>query len=250
MTKEMSSLLVFSHVKSHFMSTGREGHTSGTSLPTLPHLLGSHDMSIGSNVGESRLEPIVNYIFGNLLGQYLEPFPGFSILVVILVVITMLPNTFWHRLSSLSRAIEMEYYHNITFCDCPYVTSHYTTCWSCGKFPLRSPVVKPSPRAAAKSARRTPRNKRCRAYVLHTAIQHRYGLGHIANQPSVDSGCQSTNCPATGCACSTIVHEVVRSSCCGTMGMCNHEHQIVAPILHLYHAVCVNMNNQSIYLLG
>jgi hypothetical protein len=78
-------------------------------------------------VGEYRLEPIVNYIFWNLLGQYLEPFPVFSILVVILVVITMLPNTFWHRLSSLSRAIEMEYYHNITFCECPYVTSHYTT---------------------------------------------------------------------------------------------------------------------------
>jgi hypothetical protein len=247
MTNEMSSPLVFSHVKSHFMSTGREGHTSGTSLPTLPHLLGSHDMSIGSNVGESRLEPIVNYIFGNLLGQYLEPFPGFSILVVILVVITMLPNTFWHRLSSLSRAIEMEYYHNITFCDCPYVTSHYTTCWSCGKFPLRSPVVKPSPRAAAKSARRTPRNKRCRAYVLHTAIQHRYGLGHIANQPSVYSGCQSTNCPATGCACSTIVHEVVRSSCCGTMGMCDHEHLSCCPDITPL-PCCVREHEQSEHL--
>jgi hypothetical protein len=69
------------------MSTGREGHTLGTSLPTLPHLLGSHDMPVDSNVGGSRLEPIVNYIFGNLLGQYLEPFPGFSILVVILVVL-------------------------------------------------------------------------------------------------------------------------------------------------------------------
>jgi hypothetical protein len=55
MTNEMSSPLVFSHVKSHFVSTGREGHTPGTSLHTLPHLLGSHDMSIGSNVGGSRL---------------------------------------------------------------------------------------------------------------------------------------------------------------------------------------------------
>jgi hypothetical protein len=247
MTNEMSSPLVFSHIKSHLMSTGREGHPSGTSLPTFPHLLGSHDMSIGSNVGESILEPIVNYIFGNLLGRYPEPFPGFSILVVILVVITMSPNTSWHRLSSLSRAIEMECYHDITFCDCPYVTSHYTTCWSCGKFPLRSPVVKPSPRAAAKSARRTPRNKRCRAYVLHTVVQHRYGLGHIANQPSVDSGYHSTNCPAMGCACITIVHEVVRPSCCGTMGMCNHEHLIccrdIIPI-----PCCVREHEQSEHL--
>jgi hypothetical protein len=93
LTNEMSSPLVFSHVTSLLMSTGWEGHTLGTSLPTLPHLLGSPDMSIDSNVGESRLEPIVNYIFRNLLGQYLEPFPGFSILVGILIVITMLPNS-------------------------------------------------------------------------------------------------------------------------------------------------------------
>jgi hypothetical protein len=77
MTNEMSSPLVFSHVKSHLMSTGREGHTSGTSLPTLPHLLGSHDMSIGSNVGESRLEPIVNYIFWESSRSILGTFPRF-----------------------------------------------------------------------------------------------------------------------------------------------------------------------------
>jgi hypothetical protein len=77
------------------------------------------------------------------------------------------------------------------------VTSRYTTCWSCGKFPLRSPVVKPSPRAAARSTRRTPHNKHCRAYVLHTDIQRRYGLRRIANQPLVDSGCRSTKCPVS-----------------------------------------------------
>jgi hypothetical protein len=49
---------------SSLVSTGREGHTLGTSLPTLPHLLGSHDMPVDSNVGGSRLEPIVNYILG------------------------------------------------------------------------------------------------------------------------------------------------------------------------------------------
>jgi hypothetical protein len=145
----------------------------------------------------------------------------------------------------------MDYYHNITFCDCPYVSSHYTTCWSCGKFPLRSPVVKPSPRAAAKSARRTPRNKRCRAFVLHTAIQHRYGLGHIANQPSVPSlAVRVQTVPLWDALAAQLFmrwcDRAAAAPCvCVIMSIL-----VVAPILHLWHVVCVNMNNQSIYLLG
>jgi hypothetical protein len=60
MTNEMPSPLIVSHAKSHIVSTGHEGHTPGTSLPTFPHLIGSRDMSICSNVGGSRLEHIVN----------------------------------------------------------------------------------------------------------------------------------------------------------------------------------------------